>query len=84
MKKLKNRQIVAMNDFKSEYFEQAVFVLKENVIAENDEMFKEAAKIASRYADKFEKKKQKYPLFFILTSFSLFSGVILLLINFLK
>lgn len=64
---MKSKQIITIQNIKSEYFEKAVFVLKDNVVAENDELFKEAVKIASMYAHKFEKNRKNVKMFFLIT-----------------
>ncbi len=57
MNKLRNSQIVTLSDTKSPYFKEALFILKDNIVASEDELLNEAVKIVANYSTKLTKKK---------------------------
>ena len=57
MNKIKNTQIVSFSDPKSPYFKEALFILKDKVVATEDELLNEAVKIVANYSTSLTKKK---------------------------
>lgn len=78
MKKIKNRQIITLTDFKSDYFSEAVFILKDNVICKDDTLFSEAVEIAAKIAEKIEKKRKRPLSLFFLILFSVSAFLLVL------
>ena len=60
MNKIKNTQIVTFSDTKSPYFKEAVFILKDKVVATEDELLNEAVKIVANYSTSLTKKKPAF------------------------
>lgn len=60
MNKIKNTQIVTFSDTKSPYFKEAVFILKDKVVATEDELLNEAVKIVANYNTSLTKKKSAF------------------------
>lgn len=52
-----NRRAIILTGKDSPYFEQSIFVLKENVVLEEDKLLNEARSVAERYAKKCEKSR---------------------------
>ena len=57
MNKIKNSQIITLSDTKSQYFKEAILVLKDNVVASESDLLNEAIKIVSQYESSLSKKK---------------------------
>lgn len=57
MNKIKNTQIVTFSDTKSPYFKEALFILKDKVVASEEELLNEAIKIVADYSTSLTKKK---------------------------
>ncbi|MBQ2968417.1 MAG: hypothetical protein IJE10_09900 [Clostridia bacterium] len=50
-----NRQILILENPESDAFEQVIFMLKENVIREEEILVNEAREVVARYMKKYEK-----------------------------
>jgi hypothetical protein len=59
MNKIKNTQIVSFSDATSPYFKEALFILKDKVVATEDELLNEAIKIVTNYSNTLTKKKPR-------------------------
>lgn len=57
MKITDNRRAIILTETGSPYFEQGIFVLKENVVKEEEKLLNEARGVAERYAKKCETGK---------------------------
>lgn len=57
MNKIKNSQIVTLSDTNSPYFKEALFILKDNIVASEEDLLNEAVKIVANYNTKLTKKK---------------------------
>ncbi len=57
MNKIKNSQILTLSDTKSQYFKEAILVLKDKVVASDSDLLNEAIKIVSQYEASLTKKK---------------------------
>lgn len=57
MNKIRNTQIVTFSDTKSPYFKEAFFILKDKVVATEEELLNEAVKIVANYSTSLTKKK---------------------------
>lgn len=57
MNKIKNTQIVTFSDTNSPYFKEALFILKDKVVATEEELLNEAVKIVANYSTSLTKKK---------------------------
>ncbi len=64
MNKIKNSQILTLSDTKSRYFKEAIFVLKDKVVAADKDLLNEAIRIVAEFESSLTKKK--YPVFKIL------------------
>jgi len=49
-----NRRAIILTETGSPYFEQGIFILRENVVKEEDKLLNEARSVAERYAKKCE------------------------------
>ena len=87
MQKTKNRRILIVEDVESATFEQAVFILKENVVREDELVVNEARETVLRYIKRYEKgvkrlrKNKKRPLSYVAaTGGGLVAGTLLALL----
>ena len=55
MKTTANRRILILSDLESPYFEQSVFILKENVVKEEEALLNEARSIVDKYIKRGER-----------------------------
>ena len=55
MKTTANRRILILSDLESPYFEQSVFILKENVGKEEEALLNEARSIVDKYIKRCER-----------------------------
>ena len=60
MNKIKNSQIVTLSDTSSPYFKEALFILKDNIVASEEDLLNEAVKIVANYNTKLTKKKTPF------------------------
>ena len=60
MNKIKNSQIITLSDTKSRYFKEAIFILKDKVVAEDSKLLSEAIKIVSNFEGSMTKKKTPF------------------------
>lgn len=54
MKEMDNKRVLILSDLESPYFEQTIFILKQDVIREEDKLVNEARAIVERYVKKYE------------------------------
>lgn len=52
-----NNRAIILTAKESPYFKQCIFILRENVVREEDRLINEARNIAERYSKKFEKSR---------------------------
>ena len=57
MKITESKRIVILSDLSSRYFTQGIFVLRENVMIEEERLLNEAREIAEKYAKRCEKSR---------------------------
>ena len=82
MNKIKNSQIITLSDTKSRYFKEAIFILKDKVVAEDSKLLSEAIKIVSDFEGSLTRKKS--PVFKILLQSALIICAIFGIFSFFK
>ena len=55
MKTTENKRVVILSNLESPYFEQTIFILKENVIKEEEKLLNEARSILDKYMKRCER-----------------------------
>lgn len=91
MKTTANKRVVILSELESPYFEQTIFILKENVIKEEEKLLNEARSIVDKYMKRCERgsilvhapRKRAVQTFFTLTGGAAAGALIVLLTNLL-
>ena len=57
MKITESKRVVILSDLSSKYFTQGIFILRENVMLEEERLLNEARDVAEKYAKRCEKSR---------------------------